>query len=530
MFQITKKKCIGIISLFFLFFVIPMMFLRFPDVRNELKYFVIADDMIKNNNYLIMKYFGELYPDKPPLYFWILIFFKKNFKEYFYPLFLIFASVIPSYIISVTCFNLASKVTSIKNAFVYSLMITTLPFMIGASAVIRMDMFMSMFIVFSLYIFFTTYFGLVQKSDAKIYLMYFFMGVGILIKGGAAFAVPIITIFTFLLLNKDLKYFKHLKIGKGLLIIFGLIAIWFLALYFSKDGIQYIKLLLGQETVGRMLKSKAHTYPFYYYIKNTPLAYAPYSLFFICGVLYYILKIKSFRDYKIFDNFEKIVFSWFIGSFIFFSLLSGKLEIYMLPLTPGILGVAFCFMLRIKNTKLFTIFIGIVATLFLATSIYSNFAFELSKNILTPTTAKIFAVVVGLPSIYTLWTLRKKNFEKTMFAHTFMLVGLVITIIFSMPKFSELESLKPVVKYINENYSKQTDKIVLADFDDARNMSYLVNKNLLALSEDEVVNNKGRMLENKNAIVIAKRKLIASLEKVGYKVLYRNNSYAILKK
>ena len=48
-----KKQYIFIILIYLIIF-IPLVFLRYPDARNELKYFVITEDMIKAKNYLIL--------------------------------------------------------------------------------------------------------------------------------------------------------------------------------------------------------------------------------------------------------------------------------------------------------------------------------------------------------------------------------------------------------------------------------------------------------------------------------------------
>ncbi|MGL4254002.1 MAG: ArnT family glycosyltransferase, partial [Fusobacteriaceae bacterium] len=72
-----SKKAYLYLGILYMILFIPLIFLRYPDLRNEFKYLIIAQDMIDSKNYLIMRYFGELYPDKPPIYFWILIFFKK---------------------------------------------------------------------------------------------------------------------------------------------------------------------------------------------------------------------------------------------------------------------------------------------------------------------------------------------------------------------------------------------------------------------------------------------------------------------
>ncbi|MGL5053570.1 MAG: hypothetical protein ACRC5W_08310, partial [Cetobacterium sp.] len=75
---------------------VGIAFLRVPDLRNEFKYFVVTDEMINTKNFLILRYFNELYPDKPPIYFWILGIFRLISKENFYPLSLIFGGIIPA--------------------------------------------------------------------------------------------------------------------------------------------------------------------------------------------------------------------------------------------------------------------------------------------------------------------------------------------------------------------------------------------------------------------------------------------------
>ena len=70
------RNYIAIILIYILIF-IPIIILRFPDIRNEIKYFLITDSIIDSKNFLVLKYLNELYPDKPPLYFFIL-YIQKN--------------------------------------------------------------------------------------------------------------------------------------------------------------------------------------------------------------------------------------------------------------------------------------------------------------------------------------------------------------------------------------------------------------------------------------------------------------------
>ena len=49
------------------------------------------------------------------------------------------------------------------------------------------------------------------------------------------------------------------------------IGIWLYGIYLQPEGKEYISLLLGQETVGRMIKAKTHSRPFYFYFEKLPL-------------------------------------------------------------------------------------------------------------------------------------------------------------------------------------------------------------------------------------------------------------------
>ena len=106
--------------------------------------------MIQNKNYLILKYFTELYPDKPPLYFWLLANVKKYFGDNFFPWAVFLGSTLPSYLITIMGYSLFSKIKDESTGFIISLILSTIPFFIGTSIFLRMDMLMGSFIFMAL--------------------------------------------------------------------------------------------------------------------------------------------------------------------------------------------------------------------------------------------------------------------------------------------------------------------------------------------------------------------------------------------
>lgn len=418
--NITKYKY----KLFFIVYFILILtasFVRFPDVKNELKYFIIVDQLIENKEYIILKYFNELYPDKPPLYFWILVLLRKFSKNMFYPLGLILGSIIPASITAYLGFKLSKFYWNERMAYISSAIFITLPYIFGISLVLRMDYMMTMFIMLTLYIFFKSYPKDISRTN--IFIIYSSIGFGMLVKGGAAFAIPLFTIVTYLYLNKDIKYIKKIKPLVGVSIILLILITWFSFISNENDGFQYIKLLLGQETVGRMIKSKAHIKPFYFYLKQLPFTLLALIPFFTLGILSMLKNIFKIDKW---EEIDKISFSIFFPNFIFFTLLSGKLDIYLLPLYYAM-------------------------------------------------------VIISLRFVENKWEYSKYRIYKTIL---FINIFIFLICNFYLPSYTNNYTLKPII-----NILKNNDNIYSYRFLDAKNISFEINKAYIEdISFNKVIN------------------------------------------
>lgn len=93
-----------------------------------------------------------------------------------------------------------------KTGFLIALSLCTIPFFIGTSVFLRMDILMTFFIVFALYKFFFMYYCCAERNLFNLITMYLSIALAILTKGPAGAAVPICTILTFLLLEKNMKF------------------------------------------------------------------------------------------------------------------------------------------------------------------------------------------------------------------------------------------------------------------------------------------------------------------------------------
>ena len=376
--------------------IIGITFLRFPDLRNELKYFVITEQMVETKNFIILKYFTELYPDKPPIYFWILGLVRYVTRENFYPISLIIANIIPAGITAFLGFKLSKLYWNEKMAYISTAIFITLPYIFGVSLVLRMDTLMTTFIMGSIYLFFSSYLDKKEISLNKSIYFYSCIALGVLVKGGAAFIIPILTILFYLYLDNNLSYLKKMRLLLGLGIIVTILGIWFLMMLSFPEGKSYIGLILGQETLGRVVKAKTHTRPIYYYLKLLPLTTLPLAPFFIVGLYKSLRNLKNRKKWK---KIDKIAFSLFVPNLVFFSLISGKLDIYLLPLYYGIVIVSLRVIERIwsgSKEKVYRILLYINCTILIICAgllpyYNKNFTIKESIEILKENSEKVYS-------------------------------------------------------------------------------------------------------------------------------------------
>lgn len=492
--KISYKNIFKILFIYLIIY-IPIALTRFPDIKNEIKYYAITDNLIKSREFFILKYFSELYPDKPPLYFWLIRFFKESFENFNF-LSIVFGSIIPSFIIVILMYHLFAKLKSEKFGFLVAISLATTPFFMGISVFLRMDMLMNLFITISLYYFFSIYFNLIKNSWINKVILYLSIFLGIFTKGIAGGMVPLSIILGFLILEKNLIFLKKINFLAGLgLILFCALA-WFLFIYLQPEGKEYLSLMFKQETVGRIVKAKTHIKPFYYYFVRLSFLIFPYSLFWYSGIFYYL---KDIKNYNRWNYLEKIGIIWSIVPLILFSLASGKLDIYMLPLFTGMILLSLNFFIKIKEKK-----IG-------------------------ETLLKIISIILIIPFFINRFSKNRENQYKR-----FLTIPLSIIIIFGilaqgMGVFNRYFTLKPVVAQIQDNR-----KIYTYRFEDFKNIEGVEPKikdsNITNIQELEKIKDILKTDNSKNYFVIKSKYNDKFNDVKNLKLKFTNNSYSIFER
>jgi 4-amino-4-deoxy-L-arabinose transferase-like glycosyltransferase len=292
---------------------------------DEPRYAQIAREMRETGRYVVPHLNAEMYPDKPPLLFWLIT-----------------LSAVPSGDVSAFEARLPSVLAGLGLILLTCLFATRLfdpgTGLLAAGVLFCCEQFFSTTTSAhfdTLLAFWTTlalllfYSGYTQETKGKKYMLgaYVAMGAALLTKGPVGLIVPLASMLLFVLARKEFGRLKDLHIGKGLLIAVGIIAAWLIPACIM-GGEAYTLNILFKQTVGRTVESFAHKEPLYYYFLGFPVDFLPWSLFVPAAALY-------FWKYRSRSKDILLPLVWFSFTFTMFTLVSGKRNLYLLPLYPA---------------------------------------------------------------------------------------------------------------------------------------------------------------------------------------------------
>ncbi|PRX31041.1 4-amino-4-deoxy-L-arabinose transferase-like glycosyltransferase [Orenia metallireducens] len=459
--NITKNKILLsllVIVIFCGFIYIPSAINRDLHYRDELRYVEVAREMLVNHQWLVPQLAGRFYSDKPPAYFWVLNLFKVIFGTYS-TLAMVLPSIISSIMVVILTFFIGSVFMKNKYSLLASLILTTSFLFFGMSIFVRMDMMMSLFITAALLLFFIGYSTDKEVKGRYYQLMFLLMGIATVIKGPAGFLDPLSIVFFFLLLEGNLAELKKMNIFKGFMTFFIVVLLWIIPAIIS-GGKEYAYELLIVQTFGRSVKSFAHQRSFYYYFIMFPLTFLPWSMFLISSFVYALKNRRNLsREFK-------FLLAWFWMPFLLFSMISGKLDIYLLPIYPAAsLLVAMLFKKVLEkrtNNSYLVIPAAMAAILFIIITLLIPETIEGIdlRHILMPTVISM----LGL-SLIILFSLAKKSYK--IIPYLFLLLISIFLVNFSwgvVPPLSATYTKRPIANKMKKFKEQGLNNIVAYEY------------------------------------------------------------------
>jgi 4-amino-4-deoxy-L-arabinose transferase-like glycosyltransferase len=314
---------------------------------DEPRYAQVAKEMVAGGDWILMHYNGKIYPDKPPLFFWLIALSSylwqgfSSFSVRFVPALFGTLTVLITFFIGKTLF-------SSRAGFLSGLVLATSFEFAYLSTRANIDTMLTFFTTGSLLCFFYWYlnrpFHLGYESmrtsprggflsslprNLSIYGFYVGMAFATLAKGPVGFLLPLLVALFYLSVQKDWKAIKRMKLLPGLLLFVGIVLCWYLPAL-MRGGEEYLHLTLLRHTISRYSEGWSKARPFYYYLYNFPIGFLPWILFLPAAIVYGYSRemIEKRREFF-------FILLWFALIFIFFSSSKGKRSLYLLPLYPA---------------------------------------------------------------------------------------------------------------------------------------------------------------------------------------------------
>jgi len=307
--------------------------LRDPWPADEPRFALVAQDMLRSGDWLIPRVGGDLYADKPPLFFWLMavaMAVTGSTKLGF---------LVPSLLSGVgsilLVYDLLRRVRGREVAFAGALMLLVTFQFVWQARQAQIDATLCFFTTLSLY-------GLLRHLAAGPALGWFLLGwaaagLGVITKGVGF--LPLFALIPWAVLaargwpvtapRRDPRWFA------GPVCMLAAIAIWFLPMMLATSAggelLAYRNEILFHQTVTRYAEAWHHHAPFWFYlVEVVPFLWLP----LVALVPWLWPRWREALRSR--DTFTAVLLVWVFIVLVFFSASSGKRGVYVLPAVPAL--------------------------------------------------------------------------------------------------------------------------------------------------------------------------------------------------
>jgi 4-amino-4-deoxy-L-arabinose transferase-like glycosyltransferase len=295
--------------------------------NDETRYAQVAREMLESGDAIVLSKDGEMYREKPPLWFWgaaLAGAAAGGIGDFTARL----PSVLSALGVLLVVVGLGRRVlgdrrTGVLAAALYVLSVQALN--MGHRA--YLDTALTLFTTASAFVFLG---GLFEgragfRAHAAGWIA---LGLGLLTKGPPAFLPPVLAVAAFAVARRDPGAFRRVAPLRGIAVALAVLAAWFVP-WALRVGGEEVSAIWTRQIAGRASASHAHVQPPWYFLEQFPVQFLPWTL------LLPTLVVEWIRERRGADPRRLVLLLWFAGGFLLFSLFSGKRPLYLLPFYPA---------------------------------------------------------------------------------------------------------------------------------------------------------------------------------------------------
>ena len=302
---------------------------------DEPRYAEVSREMVKGGDWILMHRNGELYTDKPPLFFWAVA-ISSFLWQGFSPFAVRFPSALFGTLTVLLTFFIGKRLYSSRTGFLSGLILATSVQFAYLSTRGNIDATLTFFTTVSILCFLQWY-QRRQEGEAfpasmrglSFYGYYGGMALATLAKGPVGFILPFAVTLLFLMVQKEWKGIKKMRLFPGILLLMAIVLAWYLPAVLE-GGKYYLNETLLHQSVERYARGSSHIRPIYYYLYSFPPDFLPWIIFLPAAIVYGFSRAMTAKRKEFL-----FLMVWFVFIFLFFTLSKGKRGLYFLPLFPA---------------------------------------------------------------------------------------------------------------------------------------------------------------------------------------------------
>lgn len=301
---------------------VPFRHLWEPD---EPRYCQSAREMIESGDWVLPRLNGEPYGHKPPVFMWLVAAGRLAGLGWtpagVMPSFVPFLALLLLMPVMARDFGLSRPSGELAAGFLAASVLAAI-MALGA----RMDMLLAVLFTVALWLAARQAWprGAIQRRDHLF--LWLVLAAATLTKGPVVLALFAITVALTALTTRPRPALAPLFAGPGPVLAALLVLAWLVPAGL-RGGPEFLSEILIRQSAGRMVDSFAHREPFYFHLVTYPATGLPF------GVLALSIVLSTLRQRN--GDPRILLAAAVIAVLGFFSALSGKLAVYLLPLFPA---------------------------------------------------------------------------------------------------------------------------------------------------------------------------------------------------
>lgn len=291
----------------------------------EPRYAEIVRVMFAKGEWIVPTVNGEIYTDKPILYFWIALIAAKiagGVNEWVVRL----PAALGGIGFVLATYYIGRELFSARVGAIAGVVLATSFRVVWEARWAHID---SLFgCLFLLSVYFGSRALLRRGPPHEVLLSYVFMALATLAKGLIGVVLPGLLFVAFVLARRDWRLIGAAKLPIGVPLFLVIATPWFYLVSEATGG-KWLTDFIYIHHVQRYTAGAGHRQPFYYYFTTLPADFLPWTAFAIPA-------LSRYRDYRRSWAEPPVQFCllWFLSVFIFFSASDTKRDLYLLPLLP----------------------------------------------------------------------------------------------------------------------------------------------------------------------------------------------------